>query len=197
MTSGINSHEQASQFDELPGVPDHWQSVETSIVPELDLAQDTEDVQLQAEVVLMLSQMAKEAHIVVQLCTPQAFLLFQQMLQIVNFKVAQPVAQLLCYLAQNSQAAEFFAQHELLQTMTQAVASRATTQATAEQMAQTVRVAVSHCAANLPIQANRELAAEIASALKCRGMADRHESLTISNLQESLHTLSLYETLAI
>jgi len=194
MTACTNSPEQSPhQFTEevLPEIP----AENTSLEPMLDLAENMEDVQLQAEVVLAMSQMVKEADIAVQLCTPQAFLLFQKMLQIVCFSVAQPLAQLLCCLAHSPEAAEFFAQQELLQAMIDKVsATRSTSQPTAEQLAQAVRLAISNCAADLPIQAKRELTTALTRALQCSSRTDRYDALIAGSLQESLHTLSLCET---
>merc|ERR1711924_310410 len=55
--------------------------------------------QLQAEAVQSLSCAAKDRNMALQMCTPQVFVVFRNLLQILCFSIAEPLTRLLCCLA--------------------------------------------------------------------------------------------------
>jgi hypothetical protein len=197
MNAYINSPEsvrdalQFQGFSFLEAPSQSLPEADTCLAPVMDLAA-MEDENLKAEAMAALCHMVREADVALQLCTPQAFLLFQSLLHVVCFSVAQPLAQLLQSLARWQEAAQYFAQQAFLQAMIDKVMeTRFESQPTAEHLAEALRLAISNCAVTLPNQAKQELAMSLSRALACSSLADRHDTMIVDNLQESLQRLTL------
>lgn len=168
---------------------------ETSVAPLLDLIESSDNLQVQAEVVESLLQAAQQDHLAIQLCTPQAFLVFQNLLQLVCFSVVEPLSRLLCGLVLLPEAERNFADHGLLQNMIEKVWSDAAGQSTSKQLAQTVHCAITQHSSDLSLQASWSL--RLALTEKLRDAASDFEAdasstqnlATVHYLQESLQML--------
>lgn len=172
--------------------------IEATIAPILDLA-EIPNPELQVEAMQALLHAAQDVNLVVQLCTPQAFLLFRNLLQLVCFSVAEPLAHLLCCLALLPEAENQFADQQFLQIMIEKVWGCATGHVASEQLARAVCHTITQHAAELSPKANRELTRALSEKLRdaAPGAAvhawSPRDTTTINYLEESLQTLRLFE----
>jgi len=167
---------------------------QASVAPLLDMAH-IDNPPLQAEAVEGMLQAANDAHLAAQLCTPEAFSVLQNLLQIVCFSIVEPLARLLCTLAQMPAAESNFQDQQLLQCMIDKVWSDAATKAASEQLAQVVHHALTQHAAKLSPTTNRALSFALTEKLRDGApdfaveMSPTHHLETVHYLQESLHML--------
>jgi len=165
-----------------------------SVAPLLDLAH-IDNPPLQAEAVEGLLQAANDVQFAAQLCTPEAFDVFQNLLQIVCFNIVEPLARLLCTLAQLPDADGNFQDQQLLQCMIDKVWSDAATKAASEQFAKVVHHALAQHAAKLSPTTNQALSFALTEKLRDGApgfaveMSPSHHLETAHYLQESLHML--------
>lgn len=75
----------------------------SSVAPLLDLAESLGNAQGQAEAVQGLLQAATDKELSVQLFTPEALLVLQNLVQIACFSVADPLSRLMCCLAMEAE----------------------------------------------------------------------------------------------
>jgi hypothetical protein len=185
---------------QFAGVPSEPLDVEpeASLAPLLDLA-SSGNIQLQAEAVQELLRAAQDVHVAVQLCTPHAFMVFQSLLQLVCFSVAEPLARLLCCLATLPETEAYFTDRLLLQTMIEKAGACAPGQLVAEQLAKAVCHTITGHARELSPGANRELTVALTEKLRDGAPAypvhgvSTQSLATVHYLQESLHTLNMLQ----
>jgi len=88
----------------IPEVPfEDVESSGASLDPLLSLA-ECSDPRLQAEAILALAHAAQNTKVAAQLCTPQVFLLLQNMSEAVCFNILEPLSRLVCLLSLLPQA---------------------------------------------------------------------------------------------
>jgi len=180
--------------------PDHVADSNASVAPLLDLLESSGDNQgLQAEAVEGLLLAAQEQpHLAVHLCTPETFLMFQNLLQMVHFSIAEPLCRLLCCLAMVPDADSQFTDQQMLKSMIATVWSHAAGQIASEQMAQAVCNTLIRHSAEFSQEAKHELASALTERLN-KGVptfgvgAAAPNLTTVHYLQESLQKLSLVE----
>jgi hypothetical protein len=165
----------------------HLQTAEEEdlLRPLFDLAESSGNRRLQAEAVQGLLQAASDVDLLVQMSTPQAFLIYKNLLQLVSYSVLEPLARLLCCLAAVPQAQPQFLDEQLLSAIVDRTFCESTAQATSSEMAQAVsRILTSH-AAEVPAKAAQQLQATLTEKLN-NGSADLP---TVCYLQQSLQAL--------
>jgi hypothetical protein len=132
-----------------------------------------------------LLQAASDVDLLVEMSTPQAFLICNNLLQLVSYSVLEPLARLLCCLAAVPQAQPQFLDEQLLSAIVGPAFCDSTAQATSSEMAQAVsRILTSH-AAEVPAKAAQQLQATLTEKLN-NGSADLP---TVCYLQQSLQAL--------
>lgn len=176
-------------------------SCEASLAPIFDLAEGSDNPQLQAEAAVALLQATNDSELLAELCTPQAFIVFQHLLQLVCFSVVEPLSRLLCCLVMLPKANDNFINQELLHTMIEKVWAPSVGQHTSEQLAQAVSHAIAQHAAKFSHQTNRQLTIALTEKLS-NGAPDFAASdpsgrnlVTTNCLQESLHNLRHFQPL--
>jgi len=158
---------------------------EDLLSPLFDLAENSGNQQLQAEAVQGLLQAANDVNLLVHMCTPHAFMVFKNLLQLVSYSISEPLAHLLCCLAAVPQAQNQFVDQQILPTMVERVSCNSMGQAASMEMAQAVsRILTSH-AAEVPAEATQELRAVLTEKLS-NGSADLP---TVCYLEQSLQAL--------
>lgn len=180
--------------------PDHVADSHASVAPLLELVESSDSNQrLQAEAVEGLLLAAQEQpHLAVQLCTPETFLVFQNLLQLMQFSIAEPLCRLLCCLAMVPEADSKFTDQQMLKSMIATVWSNAAGQIASEQMAQVVCKTLVRHSAEFSHEAKDELASALTERLN-EGVpsfavgAPAPSLTTVHYLQESLQKLSLVE----
>lgn len=202
--SCMNGAGQAVEADSQPptfaSAPEQTLGAEASVAPLLDLAKSSNE-QLQAEAAQGLLQAAADANLVLQICTPQAFAVLRNLLQVACFSIAEPLARVLCCLAALSAAQDNFIDQQLLHPMVGKVWTRTTGQLASEQLARAVCHTISRRVAEL----SRETSQELTFALteKLRGgapdsiiaVSSPQNLATAHYLQESLERLRLFTPL--
>lgn len=163
---------------------------ECSLEPLLDLAQSS-NVDLQAEALQAMLKAASDVNLIVHLCTPHAFCVFQSLMQIVCYSITEPLTNLLCCLAMIPQAGEHFTNQQMLLPMIKTVGSTAVGHSASKEMAQAVCHVIAQNAARISPIANQELRFALTEKLG-GGSADFQ---TAHYLEESLHVLNLFGSL--
>jgi hypothetical protein len=188
----IESHHSTEPHVELEGSID----TEGTLEPLLDLASSA-NPQLQVEAAQGLLLAAADTNLALQLCAPQAFTVIQNLLQIVCFSIAEPLARVMCCLAVMPEAKYNFTNHHLLQSMIQKIWAPTTGQNTSCQFAQIVCQVVTHYVAELSIETSQKLASALTQKLSgeapetAADAASTQSLQTICYLQDSLQVLSL------
>jgi len=178
-------------------VPEHFTeggaTSSISVAPLLDLAECYADPNLQTEALQGLLQAANNANSIVQLCTPHAFMIYRNLLQLLCCNIAEPLARLLCCLALLPQA-EFFTDEHTLHAMIKKVSSSSLGQPASKELAQAVCHIITQHAVGISPTANRELTFTLTEKLKevpPESDANAQYLTTTHYLQESLQMLRL------
>jgi hypothetical protein len=184
--------------DKAPAIPVPdlgTEALDASLAPLFDLLESAGNLKLQAEAVQSLVEAAKDINLVVQLFTPQAFVAFRNLLQLVCFSIVEPLAHLLCHLALLARADDNFFDQHLLQAMTEKVWAKETGQRASEHLARSVQHTMSQRVGELPQKANRDLTSALNERLRVGApylpidTSSPHDLATVNYLQESLQML--------
>lgn len=168
-----------------------------SVAPLLDLVGNSGNAQLQAEGLQGLLHTSKNADAALQLCSTQAFVFFQDLLQIVCFSIAAPLSQLLCYLASLPETRHMFIDQQVLRPMIDKVWAKAAGQFVSEQLAKAVCSVIAQHAGELSLSNNRELIFALTEKMNggapefAADAGSARDLETVHHLQESLQMLSL------
>jgi len=165
---------------------------EVSVAPLLDLA-TSGCMELEAEAAQALEQAAVDANVLVQLCTPHAFIAFRNLLQLACFSIADPLARILQCLATLPEAREGLADEELLRAMIESIGAPTTGHQGSERLAQAVHSSIgqhwessSYLASGAVMCALAEKSSEYSCALLGASASD---ASTARYLEDSLQTL--------
>lgn len=172
-----------------------------SVAPLLDLVGNSGNAQLQAEGVQGLLHTSRNVDAALQLCSKQAFVMFQDLLQLVCFSIATPLSQLLCRLASLPEAKHMLIDQQVLRPMIDEIWAKAAGQSVSEQLAQAVCFAIAQHAGELSLSNTREL--NFALTEKLNGgapefavdVSNARDLRTAHHLQETLQMLSLVNPL--
>lgn len=182
-----------------PTEPDNASS-EVSVAPLLDLA-ESGNMQLQAEAAQGLLQATEDMNLLVQLYTPHALVVFRNLLQLVCFSIAEPLARLLHYLAMSPEAKDRFADQDLLQTMIERVWAPATGRQASVKLAQATHHAITQHCGKLSWITHSDLTFALMEKLRieapvfAREHYSAHDASTVRYLEESLHMLRNFSPL--
>mmetsp|Transcript_28468 Transcript_28468/g.90721 ORF Transcript_28468/g.90721 Transcript_28468/m.90721 type:complete len:443 (+) Transcript_28468:178-1506(+) len=158
------------------------------IAPLLEMADLEESPELQAEAAAALAGLAQDGQATEGLCSTQAFVAFEKLLQSKRADVLHPMARLLERLAQRTEATGSFASGTLLTAVLGKVLDEPGTSPVSRQLAQALSLAVTRCASALPEKSAQGLAAALTEAVKDTAMGD---GPVYRNLQEAQFALQL------
>jgi len=138
-----------------------------SLWPLLEMIGSAERPSLQAEAAAALAEnIQRDPSSAESLCTPDAFVELQKLLQADGFEILYSAGCLLVALADLPEAERCFASGSLLTAMLTKIRSRALADLARSQLAQALRVAVSRCASVMDGAAAKELSTGLVEAVQ-------------------------------
>jgi hypothetical protein len=152
-----------------------------SVAPLLDLA-SSECLLLKAETAQALEQAAMNSKLFVELCTPQAVLVYSTLLQLACFNIVKPLAGVLQCLAALPEAKNVLGDQDLLHAMIENIWAPATAPEGSQMLAQAVNNIVNELCSKSPHIAQSALTNALREKLRQRCC---HSTATPTTFDES------------